>query len=126
MEGAVKRKGGEFRKRRRKEGGRKKKKKKRKCKKSARSRWWTKIGKSVVCAFTRKGKEEEEEKKCRGEVRYTKAGQSMSGVSAAAEGSQRGAAVVFRMRGEMQFKEERQTESVYRWKQPKGVLNGPA
>ena len=45
----------------------------------------------------------------------------MLGVNAAAEGSQRRTAVVLRMRREMQFKEERQTESVsYRWKQPKG------
>ena len=45
----------------------------------------------------------------------------MLGVSAAAEGSHRGNAVVLRVRGEMQFKEERQTKSVsYRWKQPKG------
>ena len=45
----------------------------------------------------------------------------MIGVSAAAEGSQRRTAVVFRMRGEMQFKEERQTKSVsYRLKQPNG------
>ena len=43
----------------------------------------------------------------------------MLGVSAAAEGPQRETAVLFRMRGEMQFKEERQTKSVsYRWKQP--------
>ena len=41
--------------------------------------------------------------------------------SAAAEGSQRRTAVVFRMRGEMHFVEERQTTSVsYRWKQQKG------
>ena len=45
----------------------------------------------------------------------------MLGASAAAEGSQWGTAVVFRMRGEMQFKEERQTKSVsYRWKHPEG------
>ena len=83
-----------------------------KCKKSARTRWWSKIAKGFVSAFTRKRKEEEEEKKCRGEVRYTKArqifsffllGRSMLGVSAAAEGSQRGAAVVLRMPKEMQF-----------------------
>ena len=43
----------------------------------------------------------------------------MFGLSAAAEGSQKETAVQFRMRGEMQFKEERQTKSVsYRWKQP--------
>ena len=48
-------------------------------------------------------------------------GQSMLCVNAAvAEGSRRGTAVVLRMRGEMQFKEERQAKSVsYRWKQPK-------
>ena len=40
----------------------------------------------------------------------------MSGVNAVDEGSQRETAVVFRMRGTMQFKEERQTKSVsYRW-----------
>ena len=46
----------------------------------------------------------------------------MVGVSAAAEGSQKETAVVFRMRGEMQFKEERQTKSFsYMLKQPTGV-----
>ena len=45
----------------------------------------------------------------------------MLGVSAAAEVSQKKTAVVFRMRGEMQFNEERQTKSFsYRWKRPKG------
>ena len=45
----------------------------------------------------------------------------MLGVNAAAEGSQRRMAAVLRMRGEMQFKEERQTKFVvYRWKQRKG------
>ena len=34
----------------------------------------------------------------------------MLGVSAAGEGSQRGTAVVFRMRGQMQFKDEKQTD----------------
>ena len=75
-------------------------------------------------------------KRCRSEARHSKArkclgrwgrwlhlllllGQGMLGVSAAAEGPQRETAVLFRMRGEMQFKEERQTKSVsYRWKQP--------
>ena len=36
----------------------------------------------------------------------------MLGVNAAAEGSQKETAVVCRMRGEMQFKEERQTKSI--------------
>ena len=45
----------------------------------------------------------------------------MLGINAAAEGSQKETAVVFRMRGEMQFREERQTRSFsYRWKQRKG------
>ena len=48
------------------------KKEKEKCKKSARTRWWSGIGKSFVSAFTRKRMEEEEEKKCRSKVRYTK------------------------------------------------------
>ena len=48
-------------------------------------------------------------------------GQGMLGVNAAAGGSQKETAVVFRMRGEMQFKEERQTKSFScRWKQGKG------
>ena len=133
-EGAIKRKDGEFRERRRKGSGRnegRRERRKTKCKNSAWTRWWSKIGKSFVCAFTRKRKEEEEEQKCIGRVRYSKAtqglgrlgrwllllillGRSMSGVNAAAVGSQREAAVVLRMRGEMQFKEKRQTESVYR------------
>ena len=92
----------------------------RKCKNSART--------SSVCAFTRK---EEEERKFRGKSKTLQGetwlgtmekmasslffllGQSMLGVNAAAEGSQRRAAVVLRVRGEMQFKEERQTESAY-------------
>ena len=45
----------------------------------------------------------------------------MSGVNAAAEGSQRETAVAFIMREEMQLKEEKQTTSYsYKWKQPKG------
>ena len=48
-------------------------------------------------------------------------GHGMTGASAAAEGSQRETAVVFRMQGEMQFEEKRQTKSAfYRWRQPKG------
>ena len=68
----------------------------------------------VLSVFSRgRGRRKEEEKTCSGEVRYTKArqglgrwrtwllflfllGHSMLGVSAAAEGSQRGAAVVLR------------------------------
>ena len=45
-------------------------------------------------------------------------GQGMLGVSAAAEGAQKETAVAFRMRGDMQFKVERQTTSFsYKWMQ---------
>ena len=91
-----------------------------------------------VGAFTRKRKVEKEEKRCRSKVRQSRArmslkqwriwlllllllGQGRLGVSAASEGLQKDTAVAFRMRGEMQFKEERQTKSFsYTWKQPKG------
>ena len=60
------RKGGEIRKEGRQAGRKEGRKKTQKCKKSARTRWCSKIGKSFVCAFTRKRKEEEEERMCRG------------------------------------------------------------
>ena len=45
----------------------------------------------------------------------------MTGGSTGAEGSQRGTAEVFKMRGEMQLEKERQAKLVsYRWKQLKG------
>ena len=104
-----------------KEGKCKKRRKKRKnrnkakCKKSTRTRWWSKIGKSFV------------EVKCevrQGETRpgtMEKMAFSLFAAGTKHDRCKRRTAVVFRMRGELQFKEERQTKSVsYRWKQPKG------
>ena len=112
-------KGAEFRKKRRKESGKKKGSRKKEEKRSARkvrgrTRWWSKIRKRFVGVFTVKRKELEEEKKCGSKVRYSKArqglgrrgrwlfllfllGQGIMAASAAAEGSQRRTAVVFRM-----------------------------
>ena len=103
-EEAIKKKGwkkeGKWKKRRKK----KRNKTTAKFKKSTRTRWWSKIRKSFVSALTRKWKEEKEEKMCRSTARHPKTrqglgrrrrllllllllGQSMLGVSAAAEGS---------------------------------------